>query len=150
MLTTPTLDLNDLADGGGQALARSPTYPESQQALDRLAAASSPVQHGEIIGRDLRLVERLTGRMTPARASATRALTGAWFGLLIALLISLLTFGPAWLGLLLGGLLIGALSGAMLGYLAHRIGSGQHDHASPQVGEREPHRRLRRLFSEGG
>ena len=71
--------------------------------------------------------------MTPARASATRALTGAWFGLLIALLISLLTFGPAWLGLLLGGLLIGALSGAMLGYLARRIGSGQHDHASPQT-----------------
>jgi hypothetical protein len=71
MLTTPTLALNDFADGGGQALARSPTYPESQQALDRLAAASSPVQHSEIIGRDLRLVERLTGSRPAFDAEAS-------------------------------------------------------------------------------
>jgi hypothetical protein len=68
--------------------------------------------------------------MTPACASATGAVTGAWFGLLIGLVVGLFTFGPAWLGLIFGGLLIGALWGAMFGYLAHLMGSGQHDYAS--------------------
>jgi hypothetical protein len=133
VFTTPALDLNDFADGGGQVLASYPTYAESRQALDRLAAASFPVQYSEIVGRDLRLVERLTGRMTPARASAAGAVTGAWFGLLIGLLVGLLTFGAAWLGLLFGGLLIGGVWGPVFGHLAHRTGSGQHDHASPRT-----------------
>jgi hypothetical protein len=68
--TTPTLDLNDFADGGGQVLASYPTNAEAQRGIDRLAAASFPVQYSEIVGCDLRLVERVTRCMTPARAYA--------------------------------------------------------------------------------
>lgn len=144
--TTPTLDLNDFADGGGQVLASYPTYAEAQQAIDRLAAASFPVQYSEIIGRDLCLVERVAGRMTPAHGSATGAVTGAWFGLLIGLLVGLFTFGPAWLGLLFGGLLIGAVWG---GYLAHLMGRRQARlrvaaHAGGQPLQGDGRRRVRR------
>jgi hypothetical protein len=130
LLTTPAPDFVDFSEGGGEVVASYSTYGEAQQAIDRLADASFPVQYSEIIGRDLRLVERVTGRITPGRAAAAGAATGAWFGLFIGLLVGLFTFGPAWLGLIIGGLLIGGLWGAAFGYLAHRMGSGQHDYAS--------------------
>jgi uncharacterized membrane protein len=132
LFTTPSAgaDFIDFSDGGGEVVANYPTYSEAQQAIDRLADASFPVQHSEIVGRDLRLVERVTGRMTDGRAAVAGAATGAWFGLFIGLLVGLFTFGPAWLGLILGGLMIGSLWGALFGFLVHRMGSGQHDFAS--------------------
>jgi hypothetical protein len=120
----------DLNDSDGQVVASYPTYGEAQQTIDRLANDSFPVQYSEIIGRDLRLIERITGRMTDGGAAAAGAATGAWFGLLIGLLVGLFTFAPAWLGLILGGLLIGSVWGALFGFLLHRIGNGQHDFAS--------------------
>jgi uncharacterized membrane protein len=123
-------DLIDFGDSGGQVVASYPIYAEAQQAIDRLADAAFPVQYSEIIGRDVRLIERVTGRMTDARAAAAGAVTGAGFGLFIGLLVGLFTFGPAWIGLILGGLLIGSLWGALFGFLAHRTGTGRHDFAS--------------------
>jgi hypothetical protein len=122
--------VDSFSDGGGQVVASYPSYGEAQRAIDGLADASFPVQYSEIVGRDLRLVERVTGRMTNGRAAAAGAATGAWLGLFIGLLVGLFTFGPAWLGLILGGLLIGALWGALFGWLAYRMGSGQHAFAS--------------------
>ncbi len=130
LFTTPSADLVDFVEGGGQVVASYQTYGEAQLAIDRLADAHFPVQYTETVGRDLRLVERVTGRLTDARAAIAGAATGAWFGLFIGLLIGLFTFGPAWLGLILGGLLIGTLWGALFGFLAHRIGTGQHEYAS--------------------
>jgi hypothetical protein len=104
--------VDSFSDGGGQVVASYPTYSEGQQAIDRLADASSPRPH------DRR-----------ARSSGGRR-PGAWFGLFIGLLVGLFTFGPAWLGLIFGGLLIGALWGALFGFLADRMGSGQHAFAS--------------------
>ncbi len=127
----PTIaELIDFSDSGGQVVASYPRYSEAQHAIDRLADASFPVQESEIVGRDLRLVERVTGRLTDGRAAAAGAASGAWFGLFIGLLVGLFTFAPAWLGLVLGGVLIGSLWGAVFGLLAHRIGSGRHDFAS--------------------
>ena len=60
--TTSQPDFGDFSDSGGQVVTSYPTYGEAQQAIDRLANASFPVQFSEIIGRDLRLVERVTGR----------------------------------------------------------------------------------------
>jgi hypothetical protein len=62
-----TLNLNDHGDGGGQVLTGYPTYPEAQQATDRLAADSVPVQHSEIIDRD----------PTPSRARHRANVSGA-------------------------------------------------------------------------
>src|SRR5438094_8182838 len=73
-------------------------YAAAQRAVDRLSDDGFPVEHLDIIGSDLRLVERVTGRLTKARAAAAGAASGAWFGLLIGLLLSIFTTGP-WLGL---------------------------------------------------
>ena len=67
----------------------------------------------DIVGSDLRLVERVTGRLTTARATAAGAASGAWFGLFIGLLVGLFTRGPTWIGLIIGGLLIGAAGGSV-------------------------------------
>jgi uncharacterized membrane protein len=67
----------------------------------------------EIVGYDMRLVERVTGRLTKARAAGMGAAAGAWWGLFVGLLAGLFTTGPEWLGLILGGLLIGAFFGAV-------------------------------------
>jgi hypothetical protein len=130
LFSTPTPDFLDSSEGGDEVVAGYQTYADAQAAIDRLASAQFPVQYTEIVGRDLRLVERVTGRITDGRAAAAGAAVGAWFGVLIGLLVGLFTFGPAWLGLIVGGLLIGALWGALFGFLAHRMGSGRHGYES--------------------
>jgi hypothetical protein len=122
------------ADGydasGRQVVASYASYAEAERAVDYLSDASFPVQYTDIIGRDLRLVERVTGRMTNMSAAAAGAGTGAWIGLFIGLLVGLFTLGPVWLGLILGGLLIGALWGAVFGFVAHWAMRGRRDFAS--------------------
>jgi hypothetical protein len=105
-----------------QTVASYATYAEAQQAVDSLSDRGFPVEGAEIIGHDVRLVERVTGRLTNARAAAAGAASGAWFGLF--------TTGPEWLGLVLGGLLIGALWGALFGFFAHWMTKGQRDFTS--------------------
>jgi hypothetical protein len=113
-----------------QTVASYPTYAEAQQAVDSLSDRGFPVDGAEIIGHDLRSVERVTGRLTNASAAGAGAASGAWFGLFIGLLVGLFTTGPEWLGLVLGGLLIGAFWGALFGYFAHRVTRGQRDFTS--------------------
>jgi hypothetical protein len=106
------------------------SYEEAQHAVDRLSDASFPVENVEIVGRDLRLVERVTGRLTTGRAALAGAGSGAWFGLFIGLLVGLFTTGPEWLGLVLGGLAIGAVWGAAFGFAAHWATRGRRDFSS--------------------
>jgi Heat induced stress protein YflT domain len=113
-----------------QTVASYPTYPEAQRAVDSLSDRGFPVGGTEIVGHDLRLVERVTGRITNARAAGAGAASGAWFGLFIGLLVGLFTTGPEWLGLVLGGLLIGAFWGAVFGFFAHWMTQGQRDFTS--------------------
>ncbi|AEW98643.1 general stress protein [Streptantibioticus cattleyicolor] len=109
------------------------TYQEAQAAVDRLSDDQFPVEHLDIVGSDLRLVERVTGRLTRGKAAAAGAASGAWFGLFMGLLVSLFTRGPAWLGLILGGLLIGALWGAVFGFVGHAATGGRRDFSSTQA-----------------
>ncbi|GAA2499820.1 general stress protein [Streptomyces gobitricini] len=109
------------------------SYEEAQAAVDRLSDKGFPVEHLDIIGTDLRLVEHVTGRLTKGRAAAAGAAGGAWFGLLIGLLVGLFTPGPAWLGLVLGGLLFGALWGAALGWAGHAATGGRRDFSSTRA-----------------
>ena len=106
------------------------TYPEAQRAVDNLSDGGFPVEGAQIVGQDLRLVERVTGRVTNLTATGAGAATGAWFGLFIGLLVGLFTTGPEWLGLVLGGLLIGAVWGALFGFFAHWATRGQRDFSS--------------------
>jgi uncharacterized membrane protein len=114
----------------GVLVATYSNYAEAQGAVDRLSDAKFPVEHVQIVGRDLTIVENVTGRMTTGRAAATGAASGAWFGLFIGLLVGLFTTGAEWLGLVLGGVLIGAFWGAVFGFFAHRATRGMRDFAS--------------------
>ncbi len=114
----------------GQVVATYATYEEAQRAVDSLSDADFPVEHVNIVGEDVRIVEQVTGRLTNARAALAGAGTGAWFGLFIGLLVGLFTTGPEWLGLVLGGVLIGAVWGAIFGFVAHWATRGQRDFAS--------------------
>jgi uncharacterized membrane protein len=114
----------------GQTIATFDTYAEAQEAVDKLSDADFPVEHAQIVGHDLNLVESVTGRLTTARAAAAGAASGAWFGLFIGLLVGLFTTGPTWLGLVLGGVLIGAAWGAIFGFFAHWATRGTRDFSS--------------------
>jgi uncharacterized membrane protein len=107
-------------------------YAVAQRAVDRLSDDGFPVEHLDIIGSDLRLVERVTGRLTKARAAAAGAASGAWFGLLIGFLLGIFTTGP-WFGLLVAGAVIGAAWGALFGFLGHAATRGTRDFASART-----------------
>lgn len=106
------------------------SYEDAQQAVDRLSDDGFAVENLDIVGSDLRLVERVTGRLTKGKAAGAGAASGAWFGLFIGVLIGLFTAGPAWLGLILGGLLIGAVWGAIFGFVGHAATGGRRDFTS--------------------
>ena len=110
-------------------VARFNDYELAQHAVDRLSDDGFPVETLDIVGSDLRLVERVTGRLTKARAAGAGAATGAWLGLLIGILLGLFT-NDAWLGVVLGGLAIGALWGAVFGFVAHAATRGRRDFSS--------------------
>jgi hypothetical protein len=114
----------------GVLVASYSNYAEAQRAVDRLSDAQFPVEHVQIVGRELSIVEDVTGRLTKGRAALAGAATGAWFGLFIGLLVGLFTTGPEWLGLVLGGVVIGAFWGAIFGFFAHWATGGMRDFAS--------------------
>lgn len=120
----------DAAAATWNTVARYDTYEEAQTAVDRLSDEHFPVENVDIIGSDLRLVERVIGRLTKGRAAAAGAASGAWFGLFIGLLVGLFTGNHVWLGLIVGGLVIGALWGAVFGFASHAITRGRRDFTS--------------------
>jgi hypothetical protein len=111
-------------------IASYDSYPQAQAAVDRLSDEGFPVQYLDILGSDLRLVERVTGRLTTTRAALAGGLSGAWLGLFVGLLLGLFTSGHAWVWLLAAGVLCGGLAGAGLGFAAHSLTRGQRDFAS--------------------
>ena len=118
---------------GRQVVASYTTYGKAQFAVDHLSDSSFPVEHSAIIGRDLSLVETVTGRMTKTRAAAMGAVAGAWFGLFIGLFVGIFTTAPVWLSLIIAGLAIGAIWGAIFGFAAQWATRGQRDFASARA-----------------
>jgi hypothetical protein len=104
-------------------------YEGAQRAVDRLSDDGFPVEHLDIVGSELRLVERVTGRLTTGRAAMAGAASGAWFGLFIGLLLGLFTTS-AWLSIILTAVVIGAVWGALFGFLGHAAWRGQRDFSS--------------------
>ncbi len=111
-------------------VARFDDYSDAQRAVDRLSDDGFPVEKLDIIGSELRLVERVTGRLTRARAAAAGALSGMWAGLLIGILLGLFTTGHAWLAMVAAGVGFGVLWGAVFGFAAHHATRGQRDFSS--------------------
>ena len=93
---TPILNpIRAAAGGPGQfsaawnTVARFDDYETAQRAVDRLSDDGFPVEKLDIVGSDLRLIERVTGRLTTLRAAAAGAVSGLWAGLLIGVLLGL-------------------------------------------------------------
>src|ERR1700759_5884157 len=88
-------------------------YESAQRAVDRLSDDGFPVEKLDVVGSDLRLVERVTGRLTKARAASAGAVSGLWLGLLFGLLIGLFATGSSFFAALAAGALLGAARGAL-------------------------------------
>jgi hypothetical protein len=103
-------------------------YPAVERAVDLLSDRGFPVQTVRVVGRDVRIVEQITGRLTPWRAAGAGALSGMWFGAMIGLVLGLVTpyvFAP-----LLWGVLLGAVFGAVFAGVAQLATRGRRDFAS--------------------
>jgi hypothetical protein len=111
-------------------VAQFDDYQAAQHAVDRLSDDGFPVNKLDIVGSELRLVERVTGRLTKGRAAAAGAVSGMWAGALIGLLLGLFTTGHSWLGVVAAGVGLGALWGAVFGFAAHAATRGQRDFSS--------------------
>jgi hypothetical protein len=108
------------------------TYAAAQRAVDYLADNEFPVQHLTIVGKELRLVERVVGRMTTARAAQLGAMGGAAWGLFIGAMIMLFAIDGDTVPVLLpvASALFGAALGAITGALGHSATGGQRDFSS--------------------
>jgi hypothetical protein len=111
-------------------VARFDDYGSAQRAVDRLSDDGFPVERLDIVGSDLRLVERVTGRLTKARAAGAGAVSGMWVGLLIGILFGMFTTGHAWLAMVAAGIGLGVLGGAAFGFVAHLATRGERDFSS--------------------
>jgi len=64
-------------------------YVTAQHAVDYLADEGFPVQNLEIVGTELRSIERVTGRLTRGKIAVAGALSGLWIGLFVGIAFSL-------------------------------------------------------------
>ena len=85
-------------------------YTKAQQVVDYLADQNFPVQNVEIVGTELRSIERVTGRLTRGKIAAAGALSGLWIGLFVSIAFSLIGDRNQ-LSLLLTTPLLGAVCG---------------------------------------
>lgn len=64
-------------------------YANAQHVVDYLSDQGFPVQNLEIVGTELRSVERVTGRLTRGKIAIAGALSGLWIGLFVGIAFSL-------------------------------------------------------------
>ena len=108
-------------------------YADAEQAVDALSDRGFPVERVAIVGRDLELVEQITGRMDFPRAALRGAAGGAVTGALIGWIFGLFSLiNPLinWLLLTLYGLIFGLIVGAIFGVVVHALPRGRRDFAS--------------------
>ncbi|HVQ94189.1 MAG TPA: general stress protein [Mycobacteriales bacterium] len=112
-------------------LTSYPRYADAQATVDQLADAHFPVEEVSIVGRDLRLVEDVTGRLSYGRAALSGAAAGAWIGLLFGLFIGLFADDTtSALALLFWGLVFGALGGMLFSVGSYALTGGRRDFVS--------------------
>lgn len=112
---------------GWRTVARYRSHDDVQRAVDHLAAVDFPIENAEIVGRDLRSVERVTDPMNAIVGTYAGGALGAWLGLWSGILIGLFTPGPVSPILILGGAAIGALCGSLIGRIARGAVPRQHN-----------------------
>lgn len=113
-----------------RVVASFDSYAAAERAVDYLSDHGFPVDRVTVVGRGLKLVERVTGRLTYAGAAGRSALVGAIIGGLFGWLFGIFGWvNPLLSGLLLAlyGVLLGAVFGAAFGLITHAMTGGQRD-----------------------
>jgi hypothetical protein len=103
-------------------IASFDSYAEAQRALATLADRQFPVEHASIIGRDVRLVDRVMGHVSAGKAALAGFATGVWIGLMVGLIFAIVS--PWAIGAISFGVLLGGALGALWGLLAHALLGG--------------------------
>jgi hypothetical protein len=106
-------------------------YPQAQHVVDYLADHDFPVQDVEIVGTELRSIERVTGRLTRGKVALAGAVSGLWIGLFVGVAFALFS-KQGQLGFLITTPVLGAvfmLVWSQLGFTAATRG-GTRDFAS--------------------
>jgi hypothetical protein len=120
MINRQTAALGGLELEYPMTLATYDRYPEAQRVVDYLSDHDFPVQNLEIVGTDLKSVERVTGRLTRGKMAAAGALSGLWIGVFVGIAFALFS-NRNQLGFLLTTPLLGAVFGlawSQLGFTA--------------------------------
>jgi hypothetical protein len=117
MNSSPTTT-HETPQSARRAVASYKSYRDAERAVNYLADNGFPVERVAIVGRELELVQQVTGRLTALDAAVRGALTGAVTGLLIGWLFAIFTWfdpriAPAWL--IIDGLWFGTLVGIVMG-----------------------------------
>jgi hypothetical protein len=116
-----------------QVIATFDNYADAERTVDYLVDRNFEVNQLSIVGRDLELVERVTGKMNYGMAALRGATSGGLVGALIGWLFGLFSWiQPLIAGLVLAsyGLLLGAALGALVGLLMYAMQHGRRDFAT--------------------
>jgi hypothetical protein len=116
-----------------RVIATFDNYADAERTVDYLVDRHFEVNQLSIVGRDLELVERVTGKMSYGVAALRGATSGGLVGALIGWLFGLFSWiQPLIAGLVLAfyGLLLGAALGALIGLLMYAMQHGRRDFAT--------------------
>lgn len=116
----------------GELVATYPTYADARAQVDRLAASDFPLTAVSIVGKDLRVVERVRGRLNYAQVALSAGVRGLLFGAMIGGFLYLLdpTGGPL---RILTSALLGLAVWIIFGVVGFASRRGQHGFASTQA-----------------
>jgi uncharacterized membrane protein len=92
MNSSPTTTHDDTPQPARRVVASYKSHRDAEQAVNYLADNKFPVERVAIVGRELELVQQVTGRLTALDAAARGALTGAVTGVLIGWLFAIFTW----------------------------------------------------------
>lgn len=123
MSSTPSTH-EDARQPARRVVASYSSYRDAEKAVDYLTDNKFPVERVAIVGRELDLVEQVTGRMTALDAITRGALTGAATGALIGWLFAIFSWfdrSIAWGWLILDGLWFGLLVGSLFGLVMYLV-----------------------------
>ncbi|UBH25796.1 hypothetical protein KW076_06405 [Micrococcus porci] len=116
----------------GELLATYSTYEQAREQVDRLAEADFPVTALSIVGKDLRVVERVRGRLNYGRVALGAAVQGALFGAMIGAFLLLLDSSAGGMQIVTSALL-GVAVWVIFGVVGFASRKGRHGFASTQA-----------------